>query len=53
MCFQYGRHRKWDGGSSDAQGSQLQLEDFYHCSVIVCASDPQDLFAPAPGDSGS
>lgn len=47
MCFQYGPHRKWDGGSSDVQGSRLQLEGFYHSSVTVCASDPQALSAPA------
>lgn len=47
MCFQYEPHRKWDGGSSDVQGSQLQLEGFYHCSIIVCASGPQDPSALA------
>ena len=52
MCFQYAVCRKRDRGCSDAEGSHLQLEGFYHCPVIIHTSEPQDLFTPAPGDSG-
>lgn len=52
MCLQYAACRKRDRGWSEAEGSRLQLEGFYRCPVTIYASEPQDLFTPAPGDSG-
>ena len=52
MCLQYAARRKQDRGWSEAKGSCLQLEGFHHCPITIRASEPQDLFTPAPGDSG-